>query len=58
MLWRQVHNPISWLLIAASAVAVALKKPTDAAVVFGAVGINAVIGFIHDDSECDYVVIG
>ncbi len=46
--WRQINNPIGWLLIAAGALAVALKKPTDAAVVFGAVVINAIIGFIQE----------
>lgn len=46
--WRQINNPIGWLLLAASALAVALKKPTDAAVVFGAVVINAIIGFIQE----------
>jgi Ca2+-transporting ATPase len=48
MLWRQLNNPIGWLLIAAGVVAVALNKYTDAAVVFGAVVINAVIGFIQE----------
>jgi len=42
------NNPIGWLLLAAGALAVGLKKPTDAAVVFGAVGINAIIGFIQE----------
>ena len=46
--WRQINNPIGWLLVAAGALAVALKKPTDAAVVFGAVVINAIIGFIQE----------
>jgi Ca2+-transporting ATPase len=46
--WLQINNPIGWLLLAASALAVALKKPTDAAVVFGAVVINAIIGFIQE----------
>lgn len=46
--WRQINNPIGWLLLAAGALAVALKKPTDAAVVFGAVIINAIIGFIQE----------
>lgn len=46
--WRQVNNPIGWLLIAAGALAAVLRKPTDAAVVFGAVGINAIIGFIQE----------
>ena len=48
ILWRQVNNPIGWLLIAAGAVAVVLGRHTDAAVVFGAVGINAVIGFFQE----------
>jgi magnesium-transporting ATPase (P-type) len=46
--WRQINNPIGWLLLAAGALAVVLKKITDAAVVFGAVGINAIIGFIQE----------
>jgi Ca2+-transporting ATPase len=46
--WRQINNPIGWLLLAAGVLALALKKPTDAAVVFGAIGINAIIGFIQE----------
>ena len=46
--WRQINNPIGWLLLAAGALAMVLKKPTDAAVVFGAVIINAIIGFIQE----------
>ncbi|GFO68599.1 cation transporter [Geomonas limicola] len=46
--WRQVNNPIGWLLLAAGSLAVTLHKLTDAAVVFGAVGINAIIGFIQE----------
>ena len=46
--WRQINNPIGWLLLAAGALAVALGKSTDAAVVFGAVGVNAIIGFIQE----------
>jgi magnesium-transporting ATPase (P-type) len=48
ILWRQVNNPISWLLVAAGVVAVVLGRVTDAAVVFGAVGINAGIGFLQE----------
>jgi magnesium-transporting ATPase (P-type) len=48
ILWRQINNPIGWLLLSAGALAVALGKPTDAAVVLGAVGINAIIGFIQE----------
>lgn len=46
--WRQINNPIGWLLISAGALAVGLQKITDAIVVFGAVGINAIIGFIQE----------
>jgi len=46
--WNQVNTPIGWLLIAAGCLAVALSKPTDAAVVFGAVCINAIIGFTQE----------
>jgi len=48
LLWRQINNPIGWLLIAAGALALLLRKHTDAAVVFGAVAVNAVIGFIQE----------
>lgn len=46
--WRQINNPIGWLLISAGALAVGLQKITDAMVVFGAVGINAIIGFVQE----------
>jgi Ca2+-transporting ATPase len=46
--WRQINNPIGWLLIAAGCMAVALGKYSDSAVVFGAVIINAIIGFIQE----------
>jgi magnesium-transporting ATPase (P-type) len=46
--WRQINNPIGWLLIASGALAIGLQKYTDALVVFGAVGINAVIGFVQE----------
>jgi len=46
--WRQLNNPIGWLLIAAGFLAVLLGKHTDASVVFGAVIINAIIGFIQE----------
>lgn len=46
--WRQLNNPIGWLLIAAGCIAVLMDRPTDAAVVFGAVIINSIIGFIQE----------
>ncbi len=46
--WRQINNPISWMLIGAGIVAVLLRKFTDSGVVFGAVVINGIIGFIQE----------
>lgn len=48
MLWRQLNNPIGWLLIVAGFVSLSLSKIPDAIVVFGAVVINAIIGFIQE----------
>jgi Ca2+-transporting ATPase len=48
LIWRQINNPISWLLIGAGIIAVLLRKYTDSGVVFGAVIINAIIGFIQE----------
>lgn len=48
LLWRQINNPISWLLIGAGVLAALLRKYTDSGVVFGAVIINAIIGFIQE----------
>ena len=48
ILWRQVNTPIGWLLIASGTIALVLGKPTDAIVVFGAVAINAIIGFLQE----------
>jgi Ca2+-transporting ATPase len=46
--WAQINNPISWVLVAAGILAVVLGKQTDSLVVFGAVLINAVIGFVQE----------
>jgi Ca2+-transporting ATPase len=46
--WHQLNNPIGWLLIGAGILSVALGKFTDASVVFGAVIINSIIGFIQE----------
>lgn len=48
MLFRQVNNPIGWLLSSAGLIALLLGKLTDAAVVFGAVAVNALIGFVQE----------
>ena len=46
--WRQINTPIGWLLVAAGLMAVILGKYTDSVVVFGAVVINAIIGFLQE----------
>ncbi len=48
ILWGQINNPIGWLLIAAGCMAVLLGKLSDSVVVFGAVLINAFIGFVQE----------
>jgi Ca2+-transporting ATPase len=48
MFWRQINNPIGWLLIGAGSLALILHKTTDAIVVFGALVVNAIIGFFQE----------
>ncbi|ABS28042.1 HAD-IC family P-type ATPase [Anaeromyxobacter sp. Fw109-5] len=48
ILLRQLHEPIVYLLLASSALAMALGKPVDGAVVLGAVVVNALIGFVQE----------
>lgn len=45
---RQFHNPLIYVLIAAGAITVLLGGYVDAAVIFGVVLINAVIGHIQE----------
>jgi len=44
----QFHHPLVYVLLAATAVTLALGKWTDAAVIFGVVLLNAVIGFVQE----------
>ena len=44
----QFHNPLIYILLAASAITAVLKDPVDAAVIFGVVLINAIIGYIQE----------
>jgi Ca2+-transporting ATPase len=48
LLWRQVHNPLIWMLIAAAAIAILLGKVLDGLVVLGVVVANGAIGFAQE----------
>ncbi|HEU6446700.1 MAG TPA: cation-transporting P-type ATPase, partial [Gaiellaceae bacterium] len=48
LLFRQIHNPLIWVLIGAGLLAIALGKPIDGAVVLGVVVVNALIGFVQE----------
>ena len=45
---RQVNDPLVWVLVGSSGLALALGKGTDAAVVLGVVVLNALIGFLQE----------
>jgi Ca2+-transporting ATPase len=48
LFFRQIHNPLIYVLIGSSLLAVVMGKITDGFVVFGVVIINALIGFIQE----------
>ncbi|PTL85278.1 HAD-IC family P-type ATPase [Vitiosangium sp. GDMCC 1.1324] len=48
LLWRQVNNPLIWVLLAAAGLAVALGKGTDGLIVFAVVVLNTLIGFVQE----------
>jgi Ca2+-transporting ATPase len=48
LLWRQINNPLIWVLIGAALIAVLLGKITDGLVVFAVVVLNTIIGFIQE----------
>ncbi len=48
ILFRQVNNPLIYVLIGSAALAIVLGKVTDGLVVAGVVVINAVIGFVQE----------
>lgn len=48
VLWRQINNPLIWVLIASSVVAMVLGEITDGMVVLAVVVINSIIGFIQE----------
>jgi Ca2+-transporting ATPase len=48
ILWRQLDDPLIWVLVVAAALAGILGKATDAAVVGAVVVVNAIIGFLQE----------
>ena len=48
ILWRQINNPLIWVLVGSAAVAVALGKMTDGLVVLAVVILNSIIGFVQE----------
>jgi calcium-translocating P-type ATPase len=48
LLARQIHNPLIYVLLVSSILAILLGKPLDGAVVLGVVIINTIIGFLQE----------
>lgn len=48
VLWRQINNPLIWVLIGSCTLAVGVGKLTDGLVVLAVVVINTLIGFIQE----------
>jgi Ca2+-transporting ATPase len=48
LLWRQINNPLIWVLLGSSILATSLGKITDGLVVLSVVIINTIIGFIQE----------
>lgn len=48
ILWRQINSPLIWVLLASAAIAIALGKITDGAVVLAVVILNSVVGFVQE----------
>lgn len=48
VLWRQINNPLIWVLVGSCILAIALGKFTDGLVVLAVVVINTIIGFFQE----------
>ena len=48
LLWRQINNPLIWVLLGSGTLAAALGKMTDGLVILAVVLINAIIGFLQE----------
>ncbi len=48
LLWRQINNPLIYVLLGAAALAIVMSKIVDGLVVLGVVVLNALIGFVQE----------
>ena len=48
LLWRQINNPLIWVLLGSGSIAIILGKVTDGLVVLGVVVVNTIIGFLQE----------
>jgi Ca2+-transporting ATPase len=48
ILWRQVNEPLIWVLVGSGLLALAMGKGVDGAVVLGVVVVNSLIGFVQE----------
>jgi P-type Ca2+ transporter type 2C len=48
LLFRQLHNPLIYLLLAAAAISLAAGKAIDAGVIVGVVALNTILGFVQE----------
>ncbi|HYO68927.1 MAG TPA: HAD-IC family P-type ATPase, partial [Archangium sp.] len=48
LLWRQVNNPLIWVLLASAALAMGLGKVADGFIVLAVVVLNTLIGFVQE----------
>ena len=48
LLFRQIHNPLIYVLLGSAALAMALGKALDGAVVLAVVALNSLIGFVQE----------
>ncbi len=47
-LWRQIHDPIIWVLIGAGTLALSLGRAVDGAIVLVVVALNTLFGFLQE----------
>jgi Ca2+-transporting ATPase len=48
ILWRQLNNPLIWVLLVSGALAIGIGKATDGLVVLAVAVINSIIGFVQE----------